>query len=230
MSMFKWDVVDPAPGQAVLPMQRLPWGKTIGLGAQHVVGRAAVHPRGRREAVADRQNILIAGGTSSGKTTFTNALLAVMAGLNDRVIILEDTVELQCHTDDHVQLRTAPGMVSMAALVRSTLRQRPDRIVVGEVRGAEALDLLKAWGTGHPGGIATLHANSAYGALMRLEQLTLEAASVPPRALIADTVNVIVFLAGRGAGRRVREIARVTGLDGERYTLEPILCPMGDLS
>ncbi len=183
-----------------------------------------------REAVADRQNILIAGGTSSGKTTFTNALLTVMADLNDRVIILEDTVELQCHTDDHVQLRTAPGMVSMAALVRSTLRQRPDRIVVGEVRGAEALDLLKAWGTGHPGGIATLHANSAYGALMRLEQLTLEAASVPPRALIADTVNVIVFLAGRGAGRRVREIARVTGLEGERYTLEPILCPTGDLS
>src|SRR3546814_10152232 len=110
----------------------------------------------------------------------------------------------------------------MADLVRSTLRQRPDRIVVGEVRGAEALDLLKAWGTGHPGGITTLHANSAYGALMRLEQLTLEVASVAPRALIAEAVNVIVFLSGRGHARRVMEIVRVVGLAGERYQLEPV--------
>ena len=86
----------------------------------------------------------------------------------------------------------------MADLVRSTLRLRPDRIVVGEVRGGEALDLLKAWGTGHPGGIATIHAGSAEGALVRLEQLILEAAVTVPRPLIAEAVNVIVFIAGRG--------------------------------
>lgn len=183
-----------------------------------------------RQAVAERLNILVAGGTSSGKTTLTNALLAEIGQSGDRVLVLEDTVELQCVNDDHVQLRTKPGAASMADLVRSTLRQRPDRIVVGEVRGPEALDLLKAWGTGHPGGIATLHANSAYGALMRLEQLTLEVASVAPRALIAETVNVIVFLAGRGTSRRVREIVRVVGLDAERYVLEAVPVMVGALS
>lgn len=183
-----------------------------------------------RQAVAERLNILVAGGTSSGKTTLTNALLAEIGRSGDRVLILEDTVELQCVNEDHVQLRTKPGSASMADLVRSTLRQRPDRIIVGEVRGAEALDLLKAWGTGHPGGIATLHANSAYGALMRLEQLTLEVSAVPPRALIAETVNIIVFLAGRGTARRVREIVRVTGIQGDRYLLEPQHCTLGDIA
>jgi len=172
----------------------------------------------------------VAGGTGTGKTTLTNALLAEIGRSGDRVLILEDTVELQCVNEDHVQLRTKPGSASMADLVRSTLRQRPDRIIVGEVRGAEALDLLKAWGTGHPGGVATLHANSAYGALMRLEQLTLEVSAVPPRALIAETVNVIVFLAGRGTARRVREIVRVTGVQGDRYLLEPQHCPLGDIA
>jgi type IV secretion system protein VirB11 len=183
-----------------------------------------------REAVRERLNIVVAGGTSSGKTTFANALLDEIADSGDRILILEDTVELQCRNEDRVQLCALPGVASMAELVRSTLRQRPDRIIVGEVRGAEALDLLKAWGTGHPGGIATLHANSAHGALLRLEQLTLEAASVPPRALIAEAVNVIVFLAGRGAARKVREVARVTGLDGERYRLESIPATFGERS
>ena len=103
--------------------------------------------------------------------------------------MLEDTVELQCVAEDHVPLRTKPGVVSMAELVRSTLRLRPDRIVVGEVRGGEALDLLKAWGTGHPGGIATIHAGSALGALTRLEQLIQEVVVTVPRALIAETVE-----------------------------------------
>ena len=129
-----------------------------------------------RDAVRERQNILIAGGTSTGKTTLANALLDEIAATGDRVIVLEDTVELQCTARDHVPLRTRAGVVTMAELVRSTLRLRPDRIVVGEVRGAEALDLLKAWGTGHPGGIATVHAGSAAGALLRLEQLILEVA------------------------------------------------------
>jgi type IV secretion system protein TrbB len=110
----------------------------------------------------------------------------------------------------------------MAELVRSTLRLRPDRIVVGEVRGAEALDLLKAWGTGHPGGIATLHASSARGALTRLEQLIQEVVITVPRPLIAEAVNVIVFIAGRGRHRRVDEIVCVDGLDGDQYRIVPL--------
>ncbi|WP_241116590.1 P-type conjugative transfer ATPase TrbB [Achromobacter xylosoxidans] len=183
---------------------------------------APAHAAFLRAAVRERMNVVVAGGTSSGKTTFANALLDLIADSGDRILILEDTPELQCRNEDRVLLCTLPGVASMADLVRSTLRQRPDRIIVGEVRGAEALDLLKAWGTGHPGGIATLHANSAVGALLRLEQLTLEAASVPPRALIAEAVNVIVFLSGRGQSRRVKEIVGVTGLDGETYRLTPI--------
>jgi type IV secretion system protein VirB11 len=172
-----------------------------------------------RQAVRERLNILIAGGTSTGKTTLANALLAEIAMTGDRVIILEDTVELQCAARDHVPLRTRAGVVSMAELVRSTLRLRPDRIIVGEVRGAEALDLLKAWGTGHPGGIATVHAGSAEGALLRLEQLILEVAVTPPRALIAEAVNLIVYIAGRGRARRIQDIARVVGFDERGYRL-----------
>ena len=110
------------------------------------------------EAVSQRKNILIAGGTSTGKTTLANALLAEIAATGDRVLVLEDTVELQCAARDHVPLRTRQGVVSMQELVRSSMRLRPDRVVVGEVRGGEALDLIKVWGTGHPGGIATIHA------------------------------------------------------------------------
>ncbi len=181
-----------------------------------------------RQAVRERQNILIAGGTSTGKTTLANALLHEVAATGDRVIILEDTVELQCCADDHVPLRTRAGVVSMAELVRSTLRLRPDRIVIGEVRGGEALDLLKAWGTGHPGGIATIHAGSAEGALVRLEQLILEAAVTVPRPLIAQAVNVIVYIAGRGRARRVDDIVRVTGLTANGYCLEPFLRQTGE--
>ena len=167
-----------------------------------------------RKAVRDRRNLLIAGGTSSGKTTLANALLAEIAGLEERVVLIEDTRELQCAAPDCVALRTKPGIVSLSDLVRSTLRLRPDRIIVGEVRGPEALDLLKAWNTGHPGGIATVHANSAHAALYRLEQLIQEAIAVPPRRLIAEAINVVVFIAGRGLARQVQTIAEVKGLDG----------------
>ena len=133
--------------------------------ARRLCGRPASCCRSRptalRQAVADRKNILVAGGTSSGKTTLANALLAEIASLDERVILIEDTRELQCAAPDCVALRTKRGIVSLADLVRSTLRLRPDRIIVGEVRGPEALDMLKAWNTGHPGGIATVHANSA---------------------------------------------------------------------
>ena len=175
-----------------------------------------------RCAVRARQNIVIAGGTSTGKTTLANALLDEIAKTGDRLIFIEDTRELQALSDDQVALRTKPGVASMAELVRSTLRLRPDRIVIGEVRGGEALDLLKAWGTGHPGGVATVHAGSALGALHRLEQLILETAVTVPRALVAEAVNVVVFIAGRGGERRVREVVRVTGLTADGYRLEPL--------
>ena len=166
-----------------------------------------------REAVGARQNILVAGGTSSGKTTLANALLAEMATRGERIILIEDTRELQCAAPDCVALRTRPGTVSMADLVRSTLRLRPDRIIVGEVRGVEALDMLKSWNTGHPGGIATVHANSARGALYRLEQLVQEASVHIPKRLIAEAIDIIVFIAGRGLARRVEGLAEVSGLD-----------------
>jgi type IV secretion system protein VirB11 len=167
------------------------------------------------QAVVDRRNLLIVGGTSSGKTTLANALLAEMAGLDERVILLEDTRELQCAAPDCVALRTKPGVVSLADLVRSTLRFRPDRIIVGEVRGAEALDMLKAWNTGHPGGIATVHANSGRAALYRLEQLIQEAVVIVPRRLIAEAIDIIVFIQGRGTGRRIETISEVIGLDAD---------------
>jgi type IV secretion system protein VirB11 len=165
------------------------------------------------KAVADRKNILVAGGTSTGKTTLVNALLAEIAGSPDRVILIEDTRELQCRTPNLVSLRTKDGVASLSDLVRSSLRLRPDRIPIGEVRGPEALDLLKAWGTGHPGGVGTIHAGSAIGALRRLEQLIQEAVITVPKALIAETIDLVAVLCGRGAARRLSELAFVAGLD-----------------
>jgi type IV secretion system protein TrbB len=141
-----------------------------------------------RRAVADRRNILVAGGTSTGKTTLTNALLAEISKTADRVVLIEDTRELQCAAPNLVAMRTKDGVATLSELVRSSLRLRPDRIPIGEVRGSEALDLLKAWGTGHPGGVGTIHAGTALGALRRLEQLIQEAVVTVPRALIAETI------------------------------------------
>ncbi len=175
-----------------------------------------------REAVASRANILVAGGTSTGKTTLTNALLAEVAKTQDRVVIIEDTRELQCAAPNLVAMRTKDGVATLSDLVRSSLRLRPDRIPIGEVRGAEALDLLKAWGTGHPGGVGTIHAGSAIGALRRLEQLIQEAVVTVPRAMIAETIDLVAVLSGRGSARRLAELARVEGLgaDGD-YRLAP---------
>ena len=174
-----------------------------------LAGQAAV----LRAAVADRKNILVAGGTSTGKTTLTNALLAEIAGTTDRVVLIEDTRELQCRAPNLVALRTKDGVASLSDLVRSSLRLRPDRIPIGEVRGAEALDLLKAWGTGHPGGIGTIHAGTALGAMRRLEQLIQEAVVTVPRALIAETIDLVAVLRGRGSERRLSELALIAGLD-----------------
>ena len=177
-------------------------------------------------AVAARRNILVAGGTSTGKTTLTNALLAEVASSTDRVVLIEDTRELQCAAPNLVSLRTKDGVASLSDLVRSALRLRPDRIPIGEVRGAEALDLLKAWGTGHPGGIGTIHAGTALGTLRRLEQLIQECVVTVPRALIAETIDVIAVLVRDAAGRRIAELAEVRPLDARGdYVLAP-LCPI----
>jgi type IV secretion system protein VirB11 len=168
-----------------------------------------------RQGVSGRANILVAGGTGTGKTTLTNALLAEVARTDDRIVLIEDTRELQCSSPNLVALRTKDGVASLSDLVRSSLRLRPDRIPIGEVRGAEALDLLKAWGTGHPGGIGTIHAGSALGTLRRMEQLIQEAVVTVPRALLAETIGLVAVLARNGHGRRLVELACVEGLDAE---------------
>lgn len=183
-----------------------------------------VHAAAIRDAAEQRLNMLIVGGTGSGKTTLANAILAEPAFANDRVVMIEDTAELQCSAADQVQLltkRTDPP-VTMADLVRDTLRLRPDRIVIGEVRDGSALDLLKAWNTGHPGGLATLHANSAAEALVRLEDLIGEVTSAIPRRAIAQGINLVVFIARTVQGRAVRSIQRVTGASASGYELESI--------
>lgn len=183
------------------------------------------------DAVVSRKNILVAGGTSTGKTTLTNALLAEVASSSDRVVLIEDTRELQCAAPNLVSLRTKDDVATLSDLVRSALRLRPDRIPIGEVRGAEALDLLKAWGTGHPGGIGTIHAGSALGTLRRLEQLIQESVVTVPRALIAETIDIIAVLVRDGTGRRLAELAEVRGLDAAgEYLLTPLSPTQGDPS
>jgi type IV secretion system protein VirB11 len=183
-----------------------------------------------RCAVAERKNILVAGGTGTGKTTLTNALLAEVAKTSDRIVLIEDTRELQCAAPNLVAMRTKDGVATLADLVRSSLRLRPDRIPIGEVRGAEALELLKAWGTGHPGGIGTIHAGTALGALRRMEQLIQEAVVTVPRALLAETIDLVAVLVRDGSGRRLSELARVDGLDPVtgQFRITPLITPEGD--
>ena len=159
-----------------------------------------------REAVMARQNILIAGGTGSGKTTLANAILALIAETKDRVVILEDTQELQCEAEDAVALRTKDGTCSMRDLLKATMRLRPDRIVIGEVRGPEALDLLKSWNTGHPGGCATVHADSAEKAISRLEQLVREAGVNNTTQLITEAVKVVLYVEKNLINRTLKEL------------------------
>ncbi len=172
-------------------------------------------------AVQQRKNIVIVGGTGSGKTTLANAILDAIATCHERVIIMEDTQELQCRAEDVVQLRTRDG-ITMTDLLKATLRLRPDRIVIGEVRGGEALALLKAWNTGHPGGCTTVHADSAVKALSRLEQLVLEAAAVSAKALIAEAIQLIIFIEKIPRGRAVTEMIEVQGMDHDNYVLTPV--------
>ena len=175
-----------------------------------------------RKAVRKKRNVLVVGGTGSGKTTLVNAILDDIAKTQDRIVIIEDTIELQCSAEDVVTLRARDGIATMTDLLKATMRLRPDRIVVGEVRGGEALALLKAWNTGHPGGAATIHANNALAGLIRLEQLIQEVAVTVNRELIAEAVNVIVYIERTAKGRIVKEICRVKGYVGGRYVTEPI--------
>jgi len=173
------------------------------------LSRAAV----LRNAIDQRLNLVIAGGTGSGKTTLAGALLNEMVARSDpnqRYVIIEDTLELQCRARNLVQLHTA-ATADMTRLVRTTMRLRPDRIIIGEVRGGEALALLKAWNTGHPGGVTTIHANSARSALIRLSSLVQEAGVPAQPELIAETINLIAFIVRTPRGRRVTELMRVEG-------------------
>ena len=182
------------------------------------------HAQLLRQAVKDKNNILVAGGTGSGKTTLANALLVEPAFRDDRVIIIEDTRELQCAARDKIHLltkRSSPE-VTMTDLLRHTLRLRPDRIVIGEVRGGEALALLKAWNTGHPGGVATCHANSAQDALRRIEELVGEVTQNIPHRSIASAIHYVLYIERTPEGRRVRSVCRVLGYDRGSYRFEEL--------
>jgi P-type conjugative transfer ATPase TrbB len=179
-----------------------------------------------RAAVRAKKNILVVGSTGSGKTTFVNACLDALATLtpDDRVISIEDTTELQCQVANYLDLR-AVGNVTMLECLRACMRLKPTRIVVGEVRGAEAHTLLKAWNTGHPGGMATVHANDAVSGLTRLESLVAEATSAPQQTLIAEGVDLVIFIDEEPdlpAGRKVRELLLVTGYANGQYMVEHV--------
>jgi len=180
-------------------------------------------------AVMCRLNIIVSGGTGAGKTTMLNLLSSFVSNA-ERVVTVEDAAELMLRQRHVVRLETRPpniegkGAVRQRDLVVNALRMRPDRIIVGEVRGAEALDMLKAWNTGHPGGIATVHANSARSALYRLEQLVHEVVVAIPRRLIAEAIDLVVFIEGRGRARTIGSVATLIGLraDGD-YALQSLI-------
>lgn len=174
-----------------------------------------------RDVVEAHRNILVIGGTGSGKTTLVNAIINEMVqnAPNERVIIIEDTGEIQCAAKNAVQYHTTL-QTDMTELLKTTLRMRPDRILVGEVRGSEALDLLDAWNTGHEGGAATLHANNCQAGLQRLKSLITRNAAAPTEIepLIAEAVHCVVHIARTPEGRKVKEIISVNGYENNQYT------------
>lgn len=174
-------------------------------------------------SVKGRKNILVVGGTGTGKTTLTNAIIEAISAYtpDHRLAIIEDTGEIQCSSKNVVIMRSTEH-VSMLRLLKATMRLRPDRILVGEVRGEEALALLKAWNTGHPGGVATVHANDARAGLIRMEQLISEATPAPQQQLIAEAVDVVICIVKSEGGRKVKEIISVDGYRNNDYQLTTI--------
>lgn len=164
------------------------------------------------KAIHAKQNIITAGATKSGKTTLLNAILAEISTLNDRVIMIEDTPELRCTAKDYVSMRTT-NTVTMDDCLRSVLRMTPDRIVVGEVRGGEALALLDAWSTGHGGGCSTVHSNNAKDTLLRLENMTSRVSQNPQQTTIAQAVNMVIYLRYNGNRRIIEDIIQLDGYD-----------------
>ncbi|MGT2457741.1 P-type conjugative transfer ATPase TrbB [Cupriavidus basilensis] len=178
-------------------------------------------------AIVAAKNILVIGGTGSGKTTLANAVLASMADLvpNTRVAIIEDTAELQCALRNKFFLTTS-DYATTDALVASCLRLRPDRIIVGEVRDKAADSVLKAWNTGHSGGLATAHANNEWSALSRMTALAMEAPGITREVAqerIGEAVNIIVSIQRQhSGGRRVEAVLEVNGFEGGRFDLRSL--------
>jgi P-type conjugative transfer ATPase TrbB len=179
-----------------------------------------------RNAVLERKNILVGGGTGSGKTTLTNALLKCVAETTDRVYIVEDNPELQCTAENKIQI-LVQHEYSFQQAIMDSLRYRPDRIIVGEVRDGSALDLLKAWNTGHPGGLATIHANDTRSMLDRIGQLIEEVVQTAPRYLIAEAIDICVHITRNHrveAGREISGISAINGIDEKgRWVMEDLL-------
>lgn len=189
------------------------------------VEQKIITPRQKTEiekSVQQRKNILLIGGTGTGKTTMINAILKEMVETSaSRMVIMEDTRELRCDSSNVVFLRTQEDFsVDQQRLLKSSMRLRPDRIIVGEVRDKAALDIVKSWLTGHPGGAASVHGNSAYGGLLRMEQLMSEAGAVKQERLIAETINLLIYIERTPNGRRVKEMAYVRGFEDGKYQLE----------
>lgn len=181
-----------------------------------------------REAIQKNENILISGGTSTGKTTLLNALSAYLPA-SDRVVLIEDTAELQIERPNLVRFearREQPGVPAVAIrdLLRATLRHRPDRIIVGEVRGGEAFDLLQALNTGHSGTLSTIHANSAEQALARFSSCVVQSGVELPyqavRYQIADAIDLVLHLGRTQGARVVRQLIRINRYDAERDRYE----------
>lgn len=168
------------------------------------------------DAIHGKKNIIAAGGTGSGKTTLLNAILAEISTLGDRIVTIEDTKELKCSAENYVALSTT-DTVDMDNLLRKTLRLSPNRIVVGEVRGKEALTLVDAWSTGHRGGCSTVHSDSAYDTLFRLEDLVSRVSVSSQQAGIARAIDVIVYIERRAVSRTIAEVLSIDGWDRERH-------------
>lgn len=178
-----------------------------------------------KAAVHQKKNILVSGGTGAGKTTLTNSIIEVIDP-GERLAILQDTAELQCAAPDAVMLFTSQ-YVDLTKLLKACLRMVPDRILVGEVRGSEALDLVDAWNTGHEGGVATLHSNNARSALPRLVSMVSRNSQAPRERrdieqLVAEVVHYVVHIGKTPEGRKVQELIEVVGYDNGRFQTRTI--------